>query len=93
MRKDPRGHGTVTLTARHVDDTKVTEHHAIIPTEQRVDPVALSPDEKRLYDLIARRLHASMCFSRVNVSCAPWNRRQRLTVDTVVALGGQQGFR
>ena len=23
--------GTVTLTARHVDDTKVTEHHAIIP--------------------------------------------------------------
>src|SRR5262249_34450808 len=24
--------GTVTLTARHVDDTKVTDHHAIIPT-------------------------------------------------------------
>jgi DNA topoisomerase-3 len=53
-------HGTVTLTARHVDDTKVTEHHAIIPTEQRVDPVALSPDEKRLYDLIARRFLAAL---------------------------------
>jgi DNA topoisomerase III len=53
-------HGTVTLTARHVDDTKVTEHHAIIPTEQRVDPAALSPDEKRLYDLIARRLLAAL---------------------------------
>ena len=51
--------GTVTLTARHVDDTKVTEHHAIIPTEQRVDPAALSPDEKRLYDLIARRFLAA----------------------------------
>ena len=53
-------HGTVTLTARHVDDTKVTEHHAIIPTEQRVDPVAISPDEKRLYDLIARRFLAAL---------------------------------
>ena len=53
-------HGTVTLTARHVDDTKVTEHHAIIPTEQRVDPVARSPDEKRLYDLIARRFLAAL---------------------------------
>src|SRR5712691_11799256 len=51
--------GHVTLTARHVDDTKVTDHHAIIPTEQRVDPAALSPDEKRLYDLIARRFLAA----------------------------------
>src|SRR5215510_8745039 len=51
--------GTVTLTARHVDDTMVTDHHAIIPTEQRVDPVALSPDEKRLYDLIVRRFLAA----------------------------------
>ncbi len=51
--------GTLTLTARHVDDTKVTDHHAIIPTEQRVDPATLSPDEKRLYDLIARRFLAA----------------------------------
>ena len=51
--------GKVTLTTRHVDDTKVTDHHAIIPTEQRVDPAALSPDEKRLYDLIARRFLAA----------------------------------
>ena len=41
----------LTLTTRHVDDTKVTDHHAIIPTEQRVDPAELSPDEQRLYDL------------------------------------------
>jgi DNA topoisomerase-3 len=51
--------GKVTLTTRHIDDTKVTDHHAIIPTEQRVDPAALSPDEKRLYDLIARRFLAA----------------------------------
>ncbi len=51
--------GTVSLSARHVDDKKVTDHHAIIPATQRVDPAALSPDEKRLYDLIARRFLAA----------------------------------
>jgi DNA topoisomerase-3 len=51
---------TLTLTARHVDDTKVTDHHAIIPTEQRVDPAGLSPDEKRIYDLIVRRFLAAL---------------------------------
>ncbi len=38
------------------DDTKVTDHHAIIPTE--ILPVGLSPEEKRIYDLIARRFIA-----------------------------------
>ena len=51
--------GTLTLTSRHVDDKKVTDHHAIIPATQRVDPAGLSPDEKRLYDLIARRFLAA----------------------------------
>ena len=51
--------GSVSLTSRHVDDTKVTDHHAIIPATQRVDPAALPPDEKRLYDLIARRFLAA----------------------------------
>ena len=36
---DP-GLGSVSLTSRHVDDTKVTDHHAIIPATQRVDPAA-----------------------------------------------------
>src|SRR6266571_2368437 len=49
----------VSLTSRHVDDTKVTDHHAIIPATQRVAPAALPPDEKRLYDLIARRFLAA----------------------------------
>ena len=49
----------MTLTSRHVDDKKVADHHAIIPATQRVDPAVLSPDEKRLYDLIARRFLAA----------------------------------
>ncbi|MGE5544557.1 MAG: DNA topoisomerase III [Bacillota bacterium] len=43
---------------RFVDDSKVTDHHAIIPTEQPLNLAALSEDEKRLYDLIARRFLA-----------------------------------
>ncbi|MFD0713104.1 DNA topoisomerase III [Paenibacillus sp. GCM10027626] len=40
---------------RVVDDSKVTDHHAIIPTEQTVLLNALSTEERRLYDLIVRR--------------------------------------
>lgn len=46
------------ITKRIVDDSKVTDHHAIIPTEQYVDLSALSSDERRLYDLIVRRFIA-----------------------------------
>ena len=51
--------GKLTLTSRHVDDKKVTDHHAIIPTKQRIEPNAVSTDEKRIYDLIARRFLAA----------------------------------
>lgn len=43
------------LGKRIVDDSKVTDHHAIIPTEQTVLLNALSPEERKLYDLIVRR--------------------------------------
>ncbi len=51
--------GKPKLTSRHVDDKKVTDHHAVIPTKQQIKPDALSPDEKRIYDLVARRLLAA----------------------------------
>lgn len=40
---------------RLVNNAKVTDHHAIIPTEQPLDISKLDVDERRLYDLIARR--------------------------------------
>ncbi len=40
---------------KYFDDTKVTDHHAIIPTPVPVTSVALTDMEKRVYDLIARR--------------------------------------
>jgi DNA topoisomerase III len=45
-------------TGRVINDAKVTDHHAIIPTrsEHRVDK--MSDDDRRVYDLVARRFLA-----------------------------------
>jgi DNA topoisomerase III len=43
------------ISKRCVDAGKVSDHHAIIPTEQDLDLTILSREEAELYDLIARR--------------------------------------
>ncbi|MCK5051152.1 MAG: DNA topoisomerase III [Candidatus Cloacimonetes bacterium] len=42
-------------TTRFVNDAKVSDHHAIIPTEIPVHLNLLSNDEKKIYDLIVKR--------------------------------------
>ncbi|WP_339174173.1 DNA topoisomerase 3 [Anoxybacillus sp. FSL W8-1294] len=46
------------MARRVFDNEKVTDHHAIIPTEERLDISKLSADERKLYDLVARRFLA-----------------------------------
>jgi DNA topoisomerase-3 len=41
--------------SRYVDDAKVTDHHAIVPTPRDGHAVELSRDEHRVYDLVCRR--------------------------------------
>ncbi|MCG9968179.1 DNA topoisomerase III [Pelotomaculum terephthalicicum JT] len=43
---------------RYVDDGRVTDHTALLPTETKPDMRALSPDERKIYDLVARRFLA-----------------------------------
>jgi DNA topoisomerase III len=43
---------------RIVNDAKVDDHHAIIPTDVDHDVSAFSPDERRVFDLVARRFLA-----------------------------------
>ncbi|WP_018758435.1 DNA topoisomerase III [Paenibacillus terrigena] len=50
--------GKLPITRRVVDDSKVSDHHAIIPTDQTVILNALSNEERKLYDLIVRRFLA-----------------------------------
>ncbi|HEY0782689.1 MAG TPA: DNA topoisomerase, partial [Thermoanaerobaculia bacterium] len=50
------GTGERPLGRRYVDDAKVTDHHAILPTTTDASGLSLSPDERALYDLVCRRL-------------------------------------
>src|SRR5205085_4966000 len=44
--------------ARVVRDDRVDDHHAIIPTDIEHDLDEFSPDERRVFDLVARRFLA-----------------------------------
>jgi DNA topoisomerase-3 len=50
--------GGKVLAKRVFNNEKVTDHHAIIPTEQRLNLSDLDSDERKIYDLIARRFLA-----------------------------------
>ena len=41
-----------------VNNAKITDHHAIIPTEEQANFAKLSSDESRIYDLVIRRFLA-----------------------------------
>ena len=43
-----------------INNSKVSDHHAIIPTEQKVPMTSLSTEEKRIYNLVVKRFLA--CF-------------------------------
>jgi DNA topoisomerase-3 len=45
---------------RVVDAAEVGDHHAILPTGRTPDPARLDPDERRVFDLVARRLMAAL---------------------------------
>src|SRR5881398_3046613 len=60
---------------RVVNDARVDDHHAIIPTDVEHEVERFSPDERRIFDLVARRFLAVF---------HPPARYQRTTVITVV---------
>ncbi|GKX66227.1 DNA topoisomerase III [Inconstantimicrobium mannanitabidum] len=47
--------GKIIANKSFVDDSKVSDHHAIIPTEQRPNILNLSQEEKHIYDLVVKR--------------------------------------
>ncbi len=51
--------GKLPVSKRTIDQTKVTDHHAIIPTAKKANMAAFSEDERKLYDIVARRLLAA----------------------------------
>jgi DNA topoisomerase-3 len=49
------GTGERSLSKRYVDDSKVSDHHAIIPTAVSGEQAHLGVDERKIHDLICRR--------------------------------------
>jgi DNA topoisomerase-3 len=50
------GTGLRPLSNRYINDAKVSDHHAIIPTGASASSLDLRSDEGKIYDLICRRL-------------------------------------
>jgi DNA topoisomerase-3 len=65
------GTGQRPLSRRFVEDGQVTDHHAILPTSVSAAGRALTADERKLYDLICRRLlqawHADFVWAATEV--------------------------
>ncbi|MEH6981942.1 type IA DNA topoisomerase, partial [Priestia megaterium] len=55
----PLPYASILGNKRYVNAKKVSDHYAIIPTEQVKDPSKLSGDEQKIYDLVVRRLIAA----------------------------------
>ncbi|MGL5245288.1 MAG: DNA topoisomerase III, partial [Sarcina sp.] len=47
--------GKINAHKGFVDDSKVSDHHAIIPTEEKPNLSNLSSDERHVYDLVVKR--------------------------------------
>jgi DNA topoisomerase III len=66
---------------RVVNDAKVDDHHAIIPTDIPHDVRSFSPDERRIFDLIARRFlavfHPPARYARTTIVTEVENERFR----------------
>ncbi len=54
--------GNLNINKRFVDNSKVTDHHALIPTEATVFINDLSNEERKIYDLIIMRFLAVISF-------------------------------
>lgn len=46
------------LTKRFVDNRRVSDHHAIIPTEQYINLTDFNREERKIYDLVVKRFFA-----------------------------------
>ena len=51
--------GKLPVTKRVFDASKVTDHHALLPTTRRADLSKMSTEERQLWDLVVRRMLAA----------------------------------
>lgn len=80
-----------TADKRFVDDSKVSDHHAIIPTEQYVDLTHMTSEERKIYDLVVRRFLAVLYppaeFEQVSVRASVKGERFAAKGETIREAG------
>lgn len=80
-----------TADKRLVDDSKVSDHHAIIPTEQYVDLTHMTSEERKIYDLVVRRFLAVLYppaeFEQVSVRASVKGERFAAKGETIREAG------
>lgn len=80
-----------TVDKRFVDDSKVSDHHAIIPTEQYVDLTHMTSEERKIYDLVVRRFLAVLYppaeFEQVSVRASVKGERFAAKGETIREAG------
>lgn len=79
-----------------VDNGKVTDHHAIIPTEQPAFLDSLSENERKIYDLVVKRFLAAMYppfeYEQTNIKAKIGTEIFIAKGKTVIALGWKEVY-
>ena len=79
-----------------VDNSKVSDHHAIIPTEEPADLFALTPEERNVYDLVVRRFLAVLSpafeYEEVKLTVLIGKERFHAKGKTVKSPGWKQAY-
>ncbi len=88
--------GKLAHPRRIFDNSKVSDHHAILPTGKKTDIAKLPPEEARLFDLIARRLLAAFypahTYDALKVITGVGDHTFRTTGRTVKELGWKKVY-
>ena len=79
-----------------VDNSKVSDHHAIIPTEERVFLGDLSYKERKIYDLVVKRFLSVLCppfeYVETTITGECENEKFRVKGNKVVNLGFTEAY-
>ena len=85
------------ISKKIVDDSKVSDHHAIIPTDKKADINKFSQEEKNIFHLIARRFLSvffpEYIYNSITVITEVMEEWFKTTGQQVVQLGWQSLYR
>lgn len=80
-----------------VDDSKVSDHHAIIPTEERVFLGDLSDKERKIYDLVVKRFLAVLCppfeYEQTSIEAKINDEKVTAKGNKIISLGWRETYK